>query len=489
MANESLLPAPPAAPELEERLLSALLDSRTAVDAAVDAALEADDFYRPIHRVIYRRIVELHHAGVPHGPIDVRRELEASDRDRGELEQAGGAVYLHRLYEHRAPAEWAEGDARHIHELGQRRRLADVGFQTARLAADIAVPLEQITARLLANLNGTGTATYRDRSVDGATFALDTPAIPPAIWGDGNEIAWAGGESLMLVGPQGVGKTTLAGQLCLGRIGLRHRLLGMPIAPSASRVLYLACDRPSQIRRSFRRMVDEADRETLAERLVVWQGPPAADIARNPTLLVDLARRASADTIIIDSLKDVAADLVKDEAGNGYNRARQTATVAGIELVELHHQRKAGREGTKPRALADVYGSVWLTAGAGSVLLLWGDPGDPVVELVHLKQPMEEVGPAKLLHDATTGTVTILQGADVLQLVQRNPGLTAVEAARLMFDIQGRSPEARETEKARRRLETLARKGLVHRKDGGRGGQKGTRNPATYHPVIPVEPP
>ena len=43
------------------------------------------------------------------------------------------------------------------------------------------------------------------------------------------------------------------------------------------------------------------------------------------------------------------------------------------EIIELHHDRKAqqGNEG-RERSISDVYGSRWITAGAGSVILLVG---------------------------------------------------------------------------------------------------------------------
>jgi hypothetical protein len=41
----------------------------------------------------------------------------------------------------------------------------------------------------------------------------------------------------------------------------------------------------------------------------------------------------------------------------------------------------------------DVYGSTWLTAGTGSVILLHGEPGDPIVSMHHLKKPVAEGGP------------------------------------------------------------------------------------------------
>jgi replicative DNA helicase len=478
---------PPTAPDIEERLLSACMDTCEAVDTARKAGLVVDDFYRPVHRAVYARIIELHALNLPHGPLDVRHELEALTADQALLDHAGGPAYLHTLYEQRVLPSWAKGDAERLVDLADRRRIIDAAHQAVALAADLHIPLEQTRGLLAGKLQAISPSTGRDRTVDGATFCLEGPATVTAIWGDGQDVVWPSGEALMLVGPQGVGKTSLAGQLTLARIGLRAELLGLPVAQTATKVLYLACDRPQQIRRSFRRMVDEADREVLAERLVVWQGPPAADIAKQATMLCDLARQAGADTIIIDSLKDVAADLVKDETGAGYNRARQLALVEGIELIELHHQRKSGSDGRKPKALSDVYGSVWLTAGAGSVILLWGDPGDPVVELAHLKQPLEEIGPFKLLHDAQHGTTLVLHGADTLDLVKAKPGLTAADAARLIFDVEGRSPEPKEIEKARRKLEALVRKVLVHRKDGAAGGA--IKQPATYWPVVRAEEP
>ncbi len=63
-------------------------------------------------------------------------------------------------------------------------------------------------------------------------------------------IGWVEGEALLIVGPSGVGKTTLTGQLVRARMGLGDGLvLGMPVSPGR-RVLYLAMDRPAQIARA-----------------------------------------------------------------------------------------------------------------------------------------------------------------------------------------------------------------------------------------------
>ena len=119
--------------------------------------------------------------------------------------------------------------------------------------------------------------------VAGGSFILDAPALPPSIWGDGSkQVIWAQGEAFMPVGPQGIGKTTLAQQTALARMGLRSEVLGYPVEPGKRNVLYLAMDRPAQVQRSFARMVTEAEREILDKRLVIWKGPLPEDLVKNP---------------------------------------------------------------------------------------------------------------------------------------------------------------------------------------------------------------
>jgi DNA-binding NtrC family response regulator len=55
----------------------------------------------------------------------------------------------------------------------------------------------------------------------GGDFILDEPEIIPAIWGQGERVLWAEGEGIMITGHQGVGKTIVAQQVVLHRIGLR----------------------------------------------------------------------------------------------------------------------------------------------------------------------------------------------------------------------------------------------------------------------------
>src|SRR5690349_19894175 len=75
--------------------------------------------------------------------------------------------------------------------------------------------------------------TTRSRVLDGAAFIRSVPDTVPAIWGRDGSVLWAEGEGLMLVGPDGVGKTSVGQQLVLSRIGVRGSLLDLPVAPVA----------------------------------------------------------------------------------------------------------------------------------------------------------------------------------------------------------------------------------------------------------------
>jgi replicative DNA helicase len=299
----------------------------------------------------------------------------------------------------------------------------------------------------------------------GGDWILDAPTETPAVWGGASgTVAWSKGEGLMLVGPEGVGKTTLVQQLVLARIGLRSLMLGMHVEIDERPVLYIAADRARQAQRSFARMVTAADRDLLNERLRIWKGPLPFDLAGDPSRLTALARSEGVGTVVIDSLKDVALDLVKDEVGSRVNLAVQELVAADIEACVIHHQRK-GRDGQRPKKLEDVYGSRWLTAGMGSVLLVWGEPGDLVVDLNHLKQPSEEIGPLQLLHDHGKGRTTIYDEIDLLALAEAAgaEGLLVFDAAGAMFRTD--QPDKNEIEKARRRLDRLADQGQLEKDD------------------------
>lgn len=400
-----------------------------------------------------------------------------------------------------AAAEWAarddasneERDARHAeYEDGNRKtRLADArthikvleeagrsryalgGYDRIVADADDA-KLRKLAEADLAVEQGTAAAITTRLLRDGGSAILDTPAAPTPIWGKGGRVLMAEGEALTLVGGAGVGKTTLAQQWVLGRCGLAgfETLLGLPVIPGEKKLLYIAADRPSQAIRSMRRMVTEEHRELLNERLVIWQGPPPQKITEHPEVLLELCAEADADSVVIDSLKDMGS-VIDDEGGTGWNSARQLALVEGISVLEIHHNRKG-----KLECLDDVYGSTWLTAGAGSVVALVGKPGDSVVKLRHLKQPAEEVGPWEILHDHLAGRSSVVGAVDALVLAGRPGGISAVELAKALHETD--QPTRNDIEQARRQLSRYEKDGLLVVLQHGRQGGPSTRWGTAY---------
>jgi hypothetical protein len=270
------------------------------------------------------------------------------------------------------------------------------------------------------------------RLVDSEEFLYDESAEPEPLWGDRDSTGWAEGESLMVFGPPGVGKSTLAHLLILGRLGILPEVLGMPVRDDGGAVLYVAADRPKQIRRAMRRLAKPEYRHLLKGRLIVHYGPLPADITVDKDWLADLAAEHGATTIVIDSIKDMCSDPADGLSANGYNLARQEALARGIEWLELHHNRKSNGDNKIPNKLDDVYGNRWLTAGAGSVVCVWGEAGDQVVDLTQLKTPAGLILPTKVKMGFTAGTMTAVgrgegRQADVLTVLQRGPvvGMTA----------------------------------------------------------------
>jgi len=469
------------AQEAERQLIASLLKyPETAADLLdlVDPA----DYYQPRHELIHNSIRSV----VDKGLIPDHPTLLGHLHEHGNLTLAGGHTYLLSIRDI-APllpplTTQVEHWAKLIREASGLRRLDD---QLIRMRQRIATTTVDDMSSNLAELSdladqvatnfGPSKADKHGRLILGDTFILDRPTEIPTAWGTTDDVLWAQGEALLIAGPAGVGKTTIAQQVMLAGIGIRPDALTIPVRPF-NRVLYIAADRPPQAARSLERMVTDEHRDILHEHLVFWKGPPDRDFAKHPDELTRMCQLVHADAVIIDSLKDVALGLSDDEVGAGLNSAIQRALVAGIEVLALHHYRKRAQDHAKaePKSLDELYGSTWITAGAGSVLSLWGAAGDPVVNLRHLKQPAGEFGPLEVTHDHDTGTSTITPKIDLLQQMRargRN-GLTPTTAACLMTKKD--KPSRSEIEKARRALERFVTHELAFKQPsilGGRGAE------------------
>ncbi|MFF0450062.1 DnaB-like helicase N-terminal domain-containing protein [Streptomyces sp. NPDC004609] len=473
---------PPFNVDAERAVLGACMHDSGIIDT-VRPALGEDAFYRPAHETIWRALLGQHREGKPTDPIVLTELLQ----QQGDLQRIGGAVYLHQL----ADAPYGTGSAEHHAEIVRKkadlRRLLTSAVRTVQRAQEPGADPEAIRSEVEAEVRAereralaSGQGRLSRFAVNGWAFVTESGADSEPLWGTREKTVWAPGESLMIVGPPGVGKTTLAHQVVFARLGLQETVLEMPVAPSR-RVLYLAMDRPRQIAKAMARRTFPCDETILRDRLVVWQGPLPATLDKEPDLLSDLAAAHQADTIVIDSLKDAVSTMVDDSLAVAFHNARMRALREGVEIMELHHQRKATADaprGQRP-ALDQVYGSTWLTAGAGSVLFITGRAGDPAVTLHHLKTPTGEIGPLDITHDHVRGTTTVDPTRDPAVLLRNAPnGLTARDLATVL--IGGGDPERADVEKARRHLARLVDSGLATKADGIAGGAGGGQQTRYY---------
>ncbi|MEU4639580.1 AAA family ATPase [Micromonospora sp. NPDC023814] len=299
------------------------------------------------------------------------------------------------------------------------------------------------------------------RLLDGWEFMDEDEGDDIPVWGTQETPVWAVGEPLMIFGPNGVGKSTLSHQLVFARIGLIKQVLGMPVLASPGKVFYVAADRPKQIKRAMRRLRKPEHREIIKERLVIHKGPLPFDVTIDKDALADLAQSHGATTIFIDSLKDVCSKPSNEESANGYNTARQEAIARGIEWVEDHHNRKASDDNKTPNTIEDVYGSRWLTAGAGSVICLWGEAGSTSVKLTQLKSPGGFLQPQDLTINHATGEMGAHVALGIMDVIRNGgkEGITVADAAR--FWTGKDKPTKTEMEGARGKLNRLVKQGTA----------------------------
>lgn len=130
---------PPQARELEEAVLGALMLEKDSY-SIVGEILKPESFYDPVHQIIYGAIQGL---SMQQKPVDVLTVVEELKR-RGELEAAGGPVYIAELSEKVASAAHIEYHARIIAQKYLARELISFSSDVSQNAFDETVDVDDL---------------------------------------------------------------------------------------------------------------------------------------------------------------------------------------------------------------------------------------------------------------------------------------------------------------------------------------------------------
>ncbi len=130
---------PPQARELEEAVLGALMLEKDAYSIAGEI-LKPESFYDPSHQLIYGAIQGL---AMQQKPVDVLTVVEELKR-RGELETAGGAIYIAELSEKVVSAAHIEYHSRIIAQKYLARELISFSSEISHQAFDETVDVDDL---------------------------------------------------------------------------------------------------------------------------------------------------------------------------------------------------------------------------------------------------------------------------------------------------------------------------------------------------------
>jgi hypothetical protein len=252
---------------------------------------------------------------------------------------------------------------------------------------------------------------------------LDVPSATP-IWGDCHSPWTAEGQSTLIVGPDGTGKTTICEHYSKARIGLEGwagDLLGDPVKllPEDQNVLYLAADRPIQVMQGFGRGVNESHREMLHDRLRIWPGLPPMDLTTSAgqSWLLAMIEKFNIGLLIIDSRKDVG-NVMDPREVNRLNQLLKRLDADGVEVVIPHHPIQSAESPKHPPRITDVMGYREVYSGTGSVLMLKGKAGEGQAVLHQVKPIMEKHDKVHIAFDYSTGRANL----SILQVTNHGDG-------------------------------------------------------------------
>lgn len=353
---------PPHSVEAEQAVLGAMLlaslASTVRVVDGIDSVLDGpQDFYRPVHQLIYRAIMDMYASS--NGPLSIDPiTLTAELTRRGEIDKAGGPGYLHALVQSVPTTASGAHYAEIVRGLAALRRVADAGVRMVQRAhaqgADPQNVLQDAMAELQTAAHGTAHAP-RSLSVadrwEGFLDELQTGTDPRALdtpWHDLNDVIELKPGQLITVGAAtGCGKS-LFGMNLASHVALRldrpALVASMEMEGSELMARLTAAEAGINVDRLIRRKVTEADWSRIAKvsgrianaHNLVLDDSASLSLSKIRARIRWMAARGRSPAIVV---ADYLQLMAPEGSGKHTTRAQEVAGISrGLKLIAMEFE-------------------------------------------------------------------------------------------------------------------------------------------------------
>lgn len=356
----------------ERYLLSACMRDPMAVEEAL-GYVTPEHFYRPAHGVIFQALVQMTGAEKPIDPVTLMGWLE----DTGEMRPLGadGPLYLMALWEARldtAPQS-AGYHAAKVLDMAARRTLEETGLRVARLARDRTRSPHALVTEAQRQLGKVLTVSHRDRPLVNAAEFSETE-FPYDEWVISGMVCPQ--DRLVIVGPEGSGKTTLAHQVAYTTAAGIH-----PFAWSTGmrprKVLIMDFENPGPLlQRRLRRLQATAEQYPHWDpsRVLIHHQPAGANLSdpREAFALAQVIKRAEPDLIVAGPIYKLLGDGGEDRKMGEHRKVAAFFDAARDRLgcalwLEAHAPYAARDKDTRPEG-----SNLWAKWPEFGLTLRWG---------------------------------------------------------------------------------------------------------------------
>lgn len=374
MVKYNLGKIPPQAIDVEEAILGALMLDADAVHK-VAGIIDTQSFYKEEHRKIFDVIKSL---SASDKPIDILTVTKAL-KDRKELDDVGGPIYVTQLTSHIASAAHIEHHARIIAQCHIQRELIRVGIEITTEAYDEGADIDELLNNLQQKVSFIGDISTVSNSgqtqsnvIDEAILEIEkdyqtiregkSPGITTGFKRlDEATGGWRNTNFIIIAARPGVGKTSLA--LHFAKIAARSgkwvNFYGLEM--KSSDLMRIMMSGESGINRTSLRdgRLDDRDWESLSRSIIplnklpiIWNDFAGITAAQIKSLTVRNRKVGKCDLIIIDYIQLITTSDKKQNREQQISEISWTLKKLGlsenipvIALAQLNRE----AEGTKPQ--------------------------------------------------------------------------------------------------------------------------------------------